>query len=134
VAALAGWAVLAAAELVFLLGALRLFTMMLGPELLASLKVVLDMAVLTACGFIAGRVGRPRTMAAAGVTAAGLMAFDLTPYVLLNVSVAPEPRLARFTWLTLGRTDGENNGLISTSFDVARNTGVHLHDAAVLGA
>ncbi len=85
VAALGGWAVLAVTELVWLFGALRLFAMVIGPELLPSLKVVLDMAALTACGWTAGRVGRPRTMAAAVLTAAGLTAFDLTPYILLNV-------------------------------------------------
>lgn len=85
VAALAGWTVLAATEFVLLFGALRVFRIVMGPELLPSLKVVLDMAALAACGWTAGRVGRPRTMVAVAVTAAGLMLFDLTPYVPLNV-------------------------------------------------
>ena len=85
VAALGGWAALVVTELVWLFGVLRLFRMVIGPELLPSLKVVLDMGALTACGWTAGRLGRPRTMAAALLTAAGLTAFDLTPYVLLNV-------------------------------------------------
>lgn len=85
VAALGGWAALAVTELVLLFGVLRLFAMVIGPELLPSLKVVLDMGALTACGWTAGRLGRPRTMAAAVLTAAGLTAFDLTPYVPLNV-------------------------------------------------
>lgn len=85
VAALAGWAVLAALELVLLFVVLRLLAMAIGPELLPSLKVVLDMAALTACGWVAGRLGRPRNTVAAGLTAAGLALGDLTPYVLLNV-------------------------------------------------
>ena len=84
-AALAAWALLAAMELVLLFGVLRLLAMVIGPELLASLKVVLDMAALTACGWVAGRIGRPRNLTAAGLTAAGLALLDLTPYVLLNV-------------------------------------------------
>lgn len=92
IAALAGWAVLAATELVLFFGALRLLAMVMGPDLLPSLKVVLDMGTLMACGWIAGRIGRPRTMTAAGLTAAGLTMFDLTPYVLLNV-----PWLLRLT-------------------------------------
>ena len=84
-AALAGWAVLLAAQLVLLFGGLRLLAMVIGPELLPSLKVVLDMGTLAACGWVAGRVGRPRTMAAAALAAAGLTAFDLTPYLVLNV-------------------------------------------------
>jgi hypothetical protein len=85
VAALAGWGVLLATELVLLWGGLRLFAMVVGPELLPSLKVVLDMGTLAACGWIAGRVGRPRVMAAATLTAAGLALFDLMPYIPLNV-------------------------------------------------
>ena len=84
-AAIAGWAVLVATELVLLFGALRLFAMVMGPELLPSLKVVLDMGTLTGCGWIAGRVGRPHTMAAVSFTAAGLAGCDWTPYVPLNV-------------------------------------------------
>src|SRR4051794_27685744 len=74
-AALAGWVVLVATELVLLFVALRLFAMLLGPELLPSLKAVLDMAALAACGWIAGRLGRPRVIAAATLTAAGLTMF-----------------------------------------------------------
>jgi hypothetical protein len=85
VAVLAGWAALVIIELVWLFGVLRLFAMVIGPELLPSLKVVLDMGALTACGWTAGRLGRPRKMTAAVLAAAGLTAFDLTPYVLLNV-------------------------------------------------
>jgi hypothetical protein len=85
VAVLAGWAALVIIELVWLFGVLRLFAMVIGPELLPSLKVVLDMGALTACGWTAGRLGRPRKMAAAVLTAAGLTAFDLTPYIPLNV-------------------------------------------------
>ena len=92
VAALAGWAALVAVELVLLFGVLRLVGIVMGTELLPSLKVVLDMGALAACGWIAGRVGRPRTMAAAGLAAAGLAVFDLTPYMLLNV-----PWLMRLT-------------------------------------
>ena len=84
-AALAGWAVLVAMELALFFGALHLIAMVIAPDLLPSLKVVLDMGTLMACGWIAGRLGRPRAMAAAGLTAAGLTVFDLTPYVLLNV-------------------------------------------------
>jgi hypothetical protein len=91
-AALAGWAALAAAEFVLLFAVLRLVAMVIGTELLPSLKVVLDMGALAACGWIAGRVGRPCTMAAAGLAAAGLTGFDLTPYMLLNV-----PWLMRLT-------------------------------------
>ena len=86
VAALAGWAVLVVAELLLLFGAVRLFAMLMGPDLLPSLKVVLDMGALAACGWIAGRVGRPRVMAAAALTATGLAVFDVTPYLPLNVS------------------------------------------------
>ena len=96
-AAFAGWAALVAAELLVLFGALRLFAMVMGPELLPSLKVVLDMAALAAGGWVAGRVGRPRTMAAAALTAAGLTAFDLTPYLPLNV-----PWLLRLTTNAVG--------------------------------
>jgi hypothetical protein len=92
VAALAGWAALAASELVLLFGVLRVFALVLGPELLPSLKVVLDMGALAACGWVAGRVGRPRVAAAAVLAAAGLACFDLTPYLLLNV-----PWLLRLT-------------------------------------
>lgn len=92
VAALAGWAALAAAEFVLLFGVLRFVAMVMGTELLPSLKVVLDMAALAACGWVAGSVGRPRTMAAAGLAAAVLTGFDLTPYLLLNV-----PWLMRLT-------------------------------------
>ncbi len=84
-AALAGWAVLVAAELVLLFGVLRVFALVMGPELLPSLKVVLDMAALAACGWVAGRVGRPHIVAAAVLTAAGLACLDLTPYLVLNV-------------------------------------------------
>ena len=83
---------LAATEFVLLFGALRLFALILGPELLPSLKVVLDMVALAACGWTAGRVARPRNAAAAVLTAAGLACFDLTPYLLLNV-----PWLLRLT-------------------------------------
>jgi hypothetical protein len=86
VAALAGWAVLAAAEFVLLFGVFRVFAMVMGPELLPSLKVVLDMGALAACGWVAGRVGRPRVVAAACLCAAGIAAFDLSPYLPLNVS------------------------------------------------
>lgn len=91
-AALGGWGVLAAVEIVLLFGVLRLLAIAIGPELLPSLKVVLDMGALAACGWTAGRIGRPHTMAAAGVTAAGLMFFDLSPLVPLNV-----PWLLRLT-------------------------------------
>lgn len=83
--AVAGWAALAAIEAVLLYGVLRLAATVMGPDLLPSLKVVLDMGALAACGWVAGRVGRPRVMAAAAVTAAGLAAMDLTPYLPLNV-------------------------------------------------
>jgi hypothetical protein len=85
VAALAGWSILLATDLVLLWGALPLFAMVIGPELLPSLKVVLDMGALAACGWVAGRVGRPRVMAAATLTAFGLALFDLVPYIPLNV-------------------------------------------------
>jgi hypothetical protein len=84
-AAIGGRGVLAAAELTLSFGALPLFALVMGPGLLPSLKVVLDMGALFAAGFGAGRLGRPHAMIAAGVTAAGLAAFDLMPYVTLNV-------------------------------------------------
>jgi hypothetical protein len=85
VAALAGWAALVITELVLLFGAIRLFALVMGPDLLASIKVVLDMGALAACGWIAGRVGRPRVMAAAVLAAAGLALYDFTPYLPLNL-------------------------------------------------
>jgi len=85
VAAIAGWAVLVATELIVLFGALRVFAVALDPGLLPSLKVVLDMGALAACGWIAGRLGRPRVMTAAALTVAGLALADLTPYLPLNV-------------------------------------------------
>ena len=85
VAAVAGWAVLVITELVLLFGAFRVFALIMGPDLLPSLKVVLDMGALAACGWMAGRVGRPRVLAAAGLAAAGLAVHDLTPYLPLNV-------------------------------------------------
>lgn len=83
---------LVATELVLLFGAVRLLAVVMSGELLPSLKVVLDMGALMASGYVAGRVGKPRTMVAAGFTAAGLALFDLTPYVPLNV-----PWLLRLT-------------------------------------
>ena len=85
VAALAGWAVLVIAELVLLFGAIRVFALVMGPDLLPSLKVVLDVGALAACGWTAGRVGRPRVWAAALLTAAGLAVYDFTPYLPLNL-------------------------------------------------
>lgn len=85
VAALAGWSTLAVTEGILLFGALRVFALFMGPELLPSLKVVFDMGALAACGWVAGRIGRPRIVAAAALTAAGLACFDLTPYLVLNV-------------------------------------------------
>ncbi len=85
IAALAGWAVLLVSELIVVFGLLRLLALVLSADLLPSLKIVLDMAILATSGWVAGRIGRARTMAAAGVTAAGLCLFDLTPYLLLNV-------------------------------------------------
>lgn len=85
VAALAGWAVLTVVEVILLFGVLRLLAMVMGPELLPSLKVVLDMGALAVCGWVAGRVGRPRVLTAATVTAIGLALLDLTPYVPLQV-------------------------------------------------
>ena len=84
VAALAGWAVLVITEAVLLFGAMRVFAMLMGSDLLPSLKVVLDMGALAACGWTAGRVGRPRVLAAAGLAAAGLMVYDFTPYLPIN--------------------------------------------------
>lgn len=97
VAALAGWTGLAAIELILLFGALRMFAMLMGPDLLPSLRVVFDMCALAACGWIAGRAGRPRVMAAAALTAIGLTVFDLTPYLPLNV-----PWVLRLTRNALG--------------------------------
>ena len=85
VAALGGWAALVVTELILLFGVLRLFALVIGPGLLPSLKIVLDMGALAACGWTAGRLGRPGAMAAAVLTAAGLTTLDLTPYLLLNV-------------------------------------------------
>ena len=85
VAALAGWAVLVITELVLLFGAMRVFAWVMGPELLPSLKVVLDMGALAVCGWFAGRVGTPRVLSAAGFAAAGLAVYDFTPYLPLNV-------------------------------------------------
>jgi hypothetical protein len=85
VAALAGWAVLVITELVLLFGAMRVFAWAMGPELLPSLKVVLDMGALAVCGWFAGRVGTPRVLSAAGLAAAGLAVYDFTPYLPLNV-------------------------------------------------
>jgi hypothetical protein len=64
---------------------IRVFALLMGPDLLPSLKVVLDMGALAACGWIAGRVGRPRVLAAAVLAAAGLAVYDFTPYLPLNV-------------------------------------------------
>lgn len=91
-AAAAGWAVLVATEFILLFGVLRVIAMVMAPELLPSLKVVFDIGALIACGWIAGRVGRPHALAAAAVTTAGLALFDLTPFMLLNV-----PWLLRLT-------------------------------------
>jgi hypothetical protein len=99
VAALAGWTALVASEAILLFGVLRLFAVVMGPELLPSLKVVFDMAALAACGWIAGRVGRPRVVAAAAFTAFGLAVFDLSPYVPLNV-----PWLLRVTRNAFGES------------------------------
>ena len=85
VAALAGWAVLVITELVLLFGAMRVFAWVMGPELLPSLKVVLDMGALAVCGWFAGRIGTPRVLSAAGLAAAGLAVYDFTPYLPLNV-------------------------------------------------
>jgi len=85
VAALAGWAVLAITELVLLFGAMRVFARLMGPDLLPSFKVVLDMGALAICGWVAGRVGTPRVFSAAGLAAAGLAVYDFTPYLPLNV-------------------------------------------------
>lgn len=87
-AALAGWAALVATELVLYFAVLPLLAMVLGSELLASLKAALDLGALTVCGWVAGRVGSPRVMAAAVLTAIGLALFDLTPYLPLNVPFA----------------------------------------------
>ena len=84
-AALAGWAVLVITELVLLFGAIRVLALVMGPDLLPSLKVVLDMGALAVCGWIAGRVGTPRVLSAAGFAAAGLAVYDFTPYLPLNV-------------------------------------------------
>lgn len=84
-AAVGGWAMLAAAEFALSFGALPLFALVMGSGLLPSLKVVLDMGALFAAGSVAGRLGRPHAMIAACVTAAGLAALDLMPYVPLNV-------------------------------------------------
>jgi hypothetical protein len=84
-ASLAGWAVLVITELVLLFGAIRVFALVLGPDLLPSFRVVLDMGALAACGWVAGRVGRPRVWAAATLAAAGLVVGDFTPYLPLNV-------------------------------------------------
>ena len=72
-------------EWVLLFGAMRVFARVMGPDLLASLKVVLDMAALAVCGWFAGRVGTPRVLSAAGLAAAGLAVYDFTPYLPLNV-------------------------------------------------
>lgn len=85
VAALAGWAVLVFTELVLLFGVMRVFAWVMGPDLLASLKVVLDMGALAVCGWVTGRVGTPRVWSAAGLAAAGLAVYDFTPYLPLNV-------------------------------------------------
>lgn len=84
-AAVAGWAALVVVELVLLFGAIPLLGMLMGSDLLAPLKVVLDLGALAACGWVAGRAGRPHVTAAAAVTAAGLALVDLTPYAPLNV-------------------------------------------------
>lgn len=85
VAALAAWAALALAELILLFGAMRVFALVLSPDLLPSLKVVLDMGALAICGWVAGRVGAPHVWIAAGLAAAGLSVYDFTPYLPLNV-------------------------------------------------
>ena len=76
---------LAVAELFVLFGAIRVFGLVVGSDLLPSLKIVLDMGALAACGWMAGRVGRPRVWAAALLTAAGLAVGNFTPYLPLNV-------------------------------------------------
>jgi hypothetical protein len=85
VAALVGWAALVITKLVLLFGAMRVFAWVMGPDLLPSLKVVLDMVALAVCGWFTGRVGTPRILSAAGFAAAGLAAYDFTPYLPLNV-------------------------------------------------
>jgi len=76
--------VLVILELVLLFGAMRVLARVMGPVLLPSLKVVLDMGVLAVCGWFAGRVGTPRVLSAAGLAAAGLAVYDFTPYLPLN--------------------------------------------------
>ena len=84
-------------ELVLLFGAMRVFARLMGPDLLPSLKVVLDMGVLAICGWFAGRVGTPRVLSAAALAAAGLSVYDFTPYLPLNV-----PWVLRFAKNALG--------------------------------
>jgi hypothetical protein len=84
VAAIAGWAVLVITEMVLLFGAIRVFALVMGPDLLPSFKVVLDMGALAACGWVAGRVGRPRVWATALLAATGLAVYDFTPYLPLD--------------------------------------------------
>lgn len=85
VAALSGWAVLVIIELILVFGAMRVFAWAMGPDLLPSLKVVLDMVALAVCGWFRGRVGEPRVLSAAGLAAAGLAVYDFNPYLPLNV-------------------------------------------------
>lgn len=84
-AAVAGWTVLATTKLVVLLCTTRILALIMSPDLLPSLLVVIDMGALAACGWMAGRVGRPRVWPTAILAAAGLSLYDFTPYLPLNV-------------------------------------------------